>query len=171
MFDRPCSKFVVLLLFRLYSCTFVNVDAVNGMSFTLFFGEKRQKCAFWCVYIHHSFPLGYNVYSFIWSSVILKKRLQSGMVFFFFLFFWFLNPLSERPASICTRAVTSIVDSFFFLMCDSWKIRKNNTRYLNFEAAFSPHCYHGNFTEYDNNYFCTEECCILEQLLLVSKAM
>lgn len=45
VFDRPCSKFVVMLLFRLYSCTFVNVYAVNGMSFTLF-GEKRQKCAF-----------------------------------------------------------------------------------------------------------------------------
>lgn len=52
-----CSKFVVMLLFRLYSCTFVNVYAVNGMSFTLFWeGGKRQKCAFRCVYIHHSFP-------------------------------------------------------------------------------------------------------------------
>lgn len=39
VFDRPCSKFVVLLLFSLYSCTFVNVYAVNGMSFTLFWGE------------------------------------------------------------------------------------------------------------------------------------
>lgn len=45
VFDRPCSKFVVMLLFHLYSCTFVNVYAVNGMSFTLL-GRKRQKCAF-----------------------------------------------------------------------------------------------------------------------------
>lgn len=64
VFDRPCSKFVLLLLFRLYSCTFVNVYAVNGMSFTLW-GEKAKMCILMCVYIHHSFPLEYNVYSFI----------------------------------------------------------------------------------------------------------
>lgn len=68
-FDRPCSKFVVMLLFRLYSCTFVNVDAVNGMSFTLFEGRKKKEAKIvhldMCVYIHHSFLLEYNVYSFI----------------------------------------------------------------------------------------------------------
>lgn len=51
VFDRPCSKFVVLLLFRLYSCTFVNVYAVNGMSFTLFWGgEKAKIFILMCVY-------------------------------------------------------------------------------------------------------------------------
>lgn len=88
VFDRPCSKFVVLLLFRLYSCTFVNVYAVNGMSFTLFWGEKRQKCSFWYVYIHHSFPLGHNVYSFIWSCYFKEFMApQSGKVLLFLILF------------------------------------------------------------------------------------
>lgn len=87
-----------------------------------FLGRKRQKCAFWCVYIHHSFPLEYNVYSFIWSSVILKKKKnfmasQSGMVFVF-------NPLWERPASICTGAVTSTVDS----LSDVWQFKKKKKK-------------------------------------------
>lgn len=50
VFDRPCSKFVVMLLFRLYSCTFVNVYAVNGMSFTLFGEKKAKMCILMCVY-------------------------------------------------------------------------------------------------------------------------
>lgn len=66
VFDRPCSKFVVLLLFRLYSCTFVNVYAVNGMSFTLFWGGRKGKTVHFdvCIFIT-PFPLEHNVYSFI----------------------------------------------------------------------------------------------------------
>lgn len=80
---------------------------------------------------------------------------QSGMVFVF-------NPLWERPASICTGAVTSIVDS----LSDVWQFKKKKKKHsTKTEAAFSPLCYHGNFTGHDKNYFCTEECCILEQLL------
>lgn len=80
---------------------------------------------------------------------------QSGMVFIF-------NLLWERPASICTGAVTSTVDS----LSDVWQFKKRKKKNCTkTEAAFSPLCYHGNFTGYDKNYFCTEECCILEQLL------
>lgn len=128
-----------------------------------FFGEKRQKCAFWCVYIHHSFPLEYNVYSFIWSSVILKEK-KKTLWLHNLAWFLFLNPLRERPASICTGAVTSTVDS----LSDVWQFKRKKekkTLCTKTEAAFSPLCYHGNFTGYDKNYFCTEECCILEQLL------
>lgn len=131
-----------------------------------FWGEKGKNVHFdVCIFIT-SFPLEYNVYSFIWSSVILKKKStlmasQSGMDFFFFVF----NPLWERPASICTGAVTSTVDS----LSDVWQFKKKKTKKKNTllkpEAAFSPLCYHGNFTGYDKNYFCTEKCCILEQLL------
>lgn len=37
------AEFVVMLLLCLYSCTFVNVDAVNGMSFTLLGGKQKKK--------------------------------------------------------------------------------------------------------------------------------
>lgn len=77
------------------------------MSFTLWGGKKLQKCAFWCVYIHHSFPLKYNVYSFIWSSVCFKT------IFLWLLdltWFLFLNLLWERSASFCMRSfITSPV--------------------------------------------------------------
>lgn len=68
VFDRPCSEFVVLLLFRLYSCTFVNVYAVNGMSFTLF-GEKRQNVHFdVCIFIT-PFPLNI-MYTVLFDRVL-----------------------------------------------------------------------------------------------------
>lgn len=110
VFDRPCSKFVVLLLFRLYSCTFVNVDAVNGMSFTLFSGRKGKNVHFdVCIFISPS-PLNIMYTVLFHSSVILKENTCNLACFFFFLFVF--NPLSEkRPASICTGAVTSTVDS------------------------------------------------------------
>lgn len=87
VFDRPCSKFVVLLLFRLYSCTFVNVDAVNGMSFTLFSGRKGKNVHFdVCIFISPS-PLNIMYTVLFHSSVILKKILAIWHVFFFpFLF-------------------------------------------------------------------------------------
>ena len=45
------AEFVVMLLLCLYSCTFVNVDAVNGMSFTLL-GESKKKMHFdLCIFI------------------------------------------------------------------------------------------------------------------------
>lgn len=88
-----------------------------------FFGEKRQKCAFWCVYIHHSFPLEYNVYSFIWSSVILKEK-KKTLWLHNLAWFLFLNPLRERPASICTGAVTSTVDS----LSDVWQFKRKKEK-------------------------------------------
>lgn len=69
VFDRPCSKFVVLLLFRLYSCTFVNVDAVNGMSFTLFSGRKGKNVHFdVCIFIT-PFPLNI-MYTVLFDQVL-----------------------------------------------------------------------------------------------------
>lgn len=159
MFDRPCSKFVVMLLFRLYSCTFVNVYAVNGMSFTLFWGDEGKDVHF-DVYIHHSFPLEYNVYSFIWSSVILKEKRTlwlHNLAWFLFLICYGKG----QPLFVLELKHPLLV----FLKCDSLKRRRKKTLCTKSEAAFSPLCYHGNFTGYDKNYFCTEECCILEQLL------
>lgn len=69
VFDRPCSKFVVMLLFRLYSCTFVNVYAVNGMSFTLFWGEKGKHVHFdVCIFIT-PFPLNI-MYTVLFDQVL-----------------------------------------------------------------------------------------------------
>lgn len=87
VFDRPCSKFVVLLLFRLYSCTFVNVDAVNGMSFTLFSGRKGKNVHFdVCIFISPS-PLNIMYTVLFHSSVILKENTCNLACFFFsFLF-------------------------------------------------------------------------------------
>ena len=62
------AEFVVMLLLCLYSCTFVNVDAVNGMSFTLL-GESK-KIAFWFVYIHHSFPLLNIMYTVLFDQAL-----------------------------------------------------------------------------------------------------
>lgn len=68
VFDRPCSKFVVMLLFRLYSCTFVNVYAVNGMSFTLW-GEKGKNVHFdVCIFIT-PFPLNI-MYTVLFDQVL-----------------------------------------------------------------------------------------------------
>ena len=69
VFDRPCSKFVVMLLFRLYSCTFVNIYAVNGMSFTLFWGEKGKNVHFdVCIFIT-PFPLNI-MYTVLFDQVL-----------------------------------------------------------------------------------------------------
>lgn len=69
VFDRPCSKFVVMLLFRLYSCTFVNVYAVNGMSFTLFWGDEGKDVHFdVCIFIT-PFPLNI-MYTVLFDQVL-----------------------------------------------------------------------------------------------------
>lgn len=64
------AKFVVMLLFRLYSCTFVNVYAVNGMSFTLC-GEKKGKkmCILMCVYSSLLSPLNI-MYTVLFDQVL-----------------------------------------------------------------------------------------------------
>lgn len=61
----------------------------------------------------------------------------------------------ERPASICTEAVTSTVDS---LMCDSFK--RNHSAPKRREHFSPPLPQKQDMM----NYFCTEESCILEQL-------
>lgn len=111
-----------MLLFRLYSCTFVNVYAVNGMSFTLW-GKKKQKCAFWCVYIHHSFPHEYNVYSFIWSSVILNKSFYGFTIWHDFCF---LICYGKGLPRFVLWAVRSSVNSLFWLVT----VKKNNNHAL-----------------------------------------